>query len=50
MPALPSPENGEDAEGPFIKRAPVLVFIGLAVLAAVWSVPLPIAGIIQLMR
>jgi len=31
------PELGADADGPFIRRGPVLVFIGLAVLAALWS-------------
>ena len=34
---MPSPEQGSNADGPFIKRGPVLVFIGLAVLAALWS-------------
>lgn len=34
---MPSPEHGNDADGPFIARGPVLVFIGLAVLAAIWS-------------
>lgn len=34
---MPSSEHGSDADGPFIKRGPVLVFIGLAVLAALWS-------------
>ena len=34
---MPPPEHGSDADGPFIKRGPVLVFIGLAVLAALWS-------------
>ena len=31
------PELGADADGPFIRRGPVLVFVGLAVLAALWS-------------
>jgi acyl-CoA thioesterase-1 len=31
-----SPEHGSDADGRFVKRGPVLVFIGLAVLAALW--------------
>ena len=34
---MPPPEHGSDADGPFIKRGPILVFVGLAVLAALWS-------------
>jgi len=34
---VPSPEHGSDADGPFISRGPVLVFVGLALLAAFWS-------------
>lgn len=34
---MPFPEHRGDADGPFIKRGPVPAFIGLAVLAALWS-------------
>ena len=34
---MPSPKRGSDADGPFISRGPVLVFIGLALVAALWS-------------
>jgi acyl-CoA thioesterase I len=34
---VPSSEHGSDADGPFLKRGVVLVFVGLAVLAALWS-------------
>ena len=34
---MPSSEHVGDEDGSFIKRGPVLVFIGLAVLAALWS-------------
>ena len=34
---MPPPGHGGDADGPFIKRGPILVFIGLAVLVALWS-------------
>jgi acyl-CoA thioesterase-1 len=34
---VPPPEYGGDADGPFIRRGPILVFIGLAVLVALWS-------------
>ena len=34
---MPPSEHGGDADGPFIRRGPILVFIGLAVLVALWS-------------
>jgi len=34
---VPSHKHGSAADAPFNKRGPVLVFIGLAVLAALWS-------------
>lgn len=34
---MPFPEHGADADGPLVSRGPVLAFIGLALLAAFWS-------------
>lgn len=34
---MPPPEHGGDADSSFIRRGSVLVFIGLAALAALWS-------------
>ncbi len=34
---MSSSEHSRDADGPFISRGPVLAFIGLALLAAFWS-------------
>ena len=33
---MPPPEHGGDADGPFISKGPILVFIGLVVLVALW--------------
>ena len=34
---MPAPEHGREANGPFIRRGPVLVFVALAVVAGLWS-------------
>jgi len=34
---VPPTKHSSDANGPFVSRGPVLVFIGLALLAALWS-------------
>ena len=34
---MPLPEHGGDGDSPLVRRGPVLVFVGLAVLAALWS-------------
>jgi acyl-CoA thioesterase I len=36
---VPPSERGGDADSPFISRGPILLFIGLAVLVALWSMP-----------
>ena len=34
---VPAPEQGREANGQFIRRGPVLVFVVLAVVAGLWS-------------